>query len=241
MKEVFPINIIDIAIMAIIAISVIYGFYHGFVHTVLSVGCCLVSVVLAITFGPQLSAVLRGNEGVTQTLANYTDAVARVGDYELASTQVEGMREGLIQEVLSSVELPSSIATILESNLENASFAGTILTTVNDYVSNTVVAVAINVLCFVLCFAAAYLVLSMIMGLIRHVFKFPLLKTLDWLAGGIFGLLRGAVLVYIVFLLVPVVSTVLPVDTLDVLLTESKLAGIFMSDGFFAGVIAGKL
>lgn len=234
-------NIVDIVILAVIGISVIYGFYHGFVHTVLSVGCLLASVVLAMTFGPKLSSVLRGNAGVTQTLATYTDAVARVGDYELASTQVEGMEQSLVEQVLSSVELPSPIASILESNLENASFAGTVLTTVNDYVSNTVVAVTINVLCFVACFAVAYLLLSMVVGLIKHVFRFPLLKMMDWLAGGIFGLLRGAVLVYIVFLLVPILSTVLPVDTLNILLEESKLAGMFMSDGFFAGVIAGRL
>ena len=234
-------NIVDIAILAIIGVSVIYGLYHGFVHTVLSVGCLLASVVLAMTFGPKLSSVLRSSEGVTQTLATYTDAVARVGDYELASTQVEGMQETLIDQVLSSVELPAPIASILETNLENASFSGTVLTTVNDYVSNTVVAVAINVLCFVACFAAAYLLLSMVVGLIKHVFKFPLLKMMDWLAGGVFGLLRGAVLVYVIFLLVPIANTVLPVDTLTILLEESKLAAMFMSDGFFAGVIAGRL
>ncbi len=233
-------NIVDIVILAVVAISVIYGFYHGFVHTVLSVGCCLVSVVLAMHFAPQLSAVLRSNEGVTQTLANYTDAVARVGDYELASTQVQGMETGLIQQVLSSVELPSSIAVILENNLKNASFSGTFMTTVNDYVSNTVVAVAINVLCFVVCFAVIYFLLSMVINLIKHVFKFPLLKMLDWLAGGAFGFVRGAVLVYMLFLLVPILSTVLPVDGFDALLQESRLASLFMSDGFFAGVIAGK-
>lgn len=234
-------NIVDIVILAVLAISVIYGFYHGFVHTVLSVACCLVSVMVGMYFGPQLSQILRANEGVTQTLATYTDAVARVGDYELASTPVEGMSDSLIAQVLSSVELPKSISSILESNLVNASFSGTFMSTVNDYVSNTVVAVAINILCFVVCFAAAYLLLSMVTNLIKHVFKFPLLKMMDWLAGGIFGLLRGAMLVYVIFLLVPILSTVLPVDGFEALLAESKLASIFMSDGFFAGVIAGKL
>ena len=233
-------NVVDFVILAVIGISVIYGFYHGFVHTVLSVGCCLLSVMLAIHFAPQLSSVLRSNEGVTQTLANYTDAVARVGDYELASTQVQGMDQHVISQVLSSVELPSSISVILESNLKKASFAGTFMTTVNDYVSNTVVAVAINVLCFVLCFAVAYLLLSMVVALIRHVFKFPLLKMMDWLAGGAFGLVRGVVLVYMLFLLVPILSTVLPVDGFDALLQHSRLASLFMSDGFFAGVIAGR-
>ena len=63
---------------------------------------------------------------------------------------------------------------------------------------------------------------------------------MDWLAGGAFGLVRGVVLVYMLFLLVPILSTVLPVDGFDALLQHSRLASLFMSDGFFAGVIAGR-
>lgn len=234
-------NVVDIVILAIVAVSVIYGFYHGFVQTVLSVACCLAAIVLAFNFGPRLSGVLRSNQGVTSTLATYTDAVARVGDYELASTPVEDMSENVVEQVLSSVKLPDSIAAILRSNLTSDAFAGTGLTTVNDYVSNTVVAAAVNVLCFVLCFIAAYAVLSVVVSLIKHVFRFPLLKAMDWLAGGAFGLARGVLLVYVLFLLVPVVSTILPLDGLDALLDQSRLAGLFASDGFFAGVIAGHL
>ncbi len=234
-------NVVDIVILAVIGLSVIYGFYRGFVRTVLNVGCLIAAVIIAFTFSGRLASAVRGNEGITGTLATYTDAVARVGDYDLASTSVQGISESLIDKVLTSVNLPESISNILRANLTNASFSGTALTTVNDYVSNTVVAVAVNVLCFLLCFLAAYAVLSILASLIHNVFRFPILKQLDWLAGGAFGLLRGAMLVYLIFLLVPVLSTVVPLNAFSEALQKSTLAPVFTSDGFFAGVISGKL
>lgn len=234
-------NIIDIVILVIVGASVVYGLYRGFVHTLLSVACFLISVFVAFTFGPKLSAYVSGNQGITSTLATYTDAVARVGDYNLASTPVSQLSDNVIQRVLESVSLPAPIASILQNNLKTQSFSGTGLTTVNDYVSNTVVAVAINILCFIACFAACYLVLSILVSLIQHVFKLPLLKQLDWLAGGAFGLIRGAALVYVAFLLMPILSTIIPMDSFNELLAQSTLAPIFQSDGFFAKVIAGKL
>ena len=234
-------NIIDIVILVVMGASIVYGLYRGFVHTLLSLACCLISVFVAFTFAPRLSAALSGSQGVTSTLATYTDAVARVGDYNLASTPVNQLSEGIINQVLGSVSLPEPIAKILESNLKSQSFQGTGLNSVNDYVSNTVVAVAINVLCFIVCYAVCYLILSVIVSLIQHVFRLPLLKQLDWLAGAAFGLARGAILLYVIFLIIPILSTIIPLDTFNELLAQSSLAPIFQSDGFFARVIAGKL
>ncbi len=234
-------NVVDIIILAVLGLSVIYGFYRGFVQTVLNVACLLVSVFLAFTFSGQLADAVRSNEGVTSTLATYTDAVARVGDYDLAGSEVSGISESLISKVLESVDLPEPIANILKNNLESQAFAGTSLSTVNDYVSNTVVAVAVNVLCFLVCLFVAYAALSVIVSLIQHVFRFPLLRTLDWLAGGAFGLLRGALLLYALFLVVPVLSTIIPLDAFNETIAQSRFAPFFSSDGFFASVIAGKL
>ena len=234
-------NTIDIAILIILGMSIIYGLYRGFVHTILSMACCLISVVVAFSFGPRVAAYISGSQGVSATLATYTDAVARVGDYSLASTPVEQLSDGVIAQVLDSVSLPAPIANILENNLRTRAFTGTGLNTVNDYVSNTVVAVAVNALSFIACFALSYLVLSVLISLIQHVFRLPILKQLDWLAGGAFGLVRGALILYVLFLLVPILSTIIPLDAFNEMLVQSTLAPIFQSNGFFASVIAGKL
>ena len=233
-------NIIDIIILVIMGVSMIYGVYRGFVHTLLSVACCLLSVLIAFAFGPRLSAIVSNSKGVSSTLATYTDAVARVGDYDLAAANVSQLSDSLINQVLENVSLPQSIQNILRSNLSNQSFAGTGLSTVNDYVSNTVVAVAINILCFLACFALSYVVLSLLLSLIQHVFRLPLLRQLDWLAGGAFGLMRGALLLYALFLVVPLLSTIIPLDAFNELLSQSALSPIFQSDGLFARVISGR-
>lgn len=235
-------NIADYIIIGILAISVIYGLYRGFLRTVLNLLCLLVALTLAFTFSGRLAELIRSNEQVSMTLATYTDSVARVGDYDLAQTEVsQDLPQQVIQTVLDSVSLPGPIASILRKNLESASFSGTRLTTVNDYVQNTVVASAISVLSFILCFIAAYAVLSILMSLIYHIFKFPVLRVMDSLAGGAFGLVRALLLLYLLFLLVPILSTVIPIDTFNEVINQSKLAPLFTSDGFFAGVIRGKL
>lgn len=126
---------------------------------------------------------------------------------------------------------------MLEQNLLNQSFGGG-QTTVNTYVSNTIIAAAVQVISYLLVFAAAYIILSFIISLIKHVMDFPILKQLDWLAGGVFGVLRGGVLVYLLLLLVPLISTVLPADGIGKLIADSSLAHLFSSDGFFIRVIS---
>ena len=234
-------NIIDIAIIVILGASLVYGLYRGFVHTLLSVACCLISVVLAFAFGPKLAGLVSNSEGMSSTLATYTDALARVGDYNLASLSVDQLPVDRIDQILSSVSLPEPIANILSSNLKGKVFQNSGLTTVNDYVSNTVVNVAVNILCFIAVYAVAYMVLSVLTGLIDAVFKLPLLKHLDWLAGGAFGLVRGGLILYVIFLILPILSTVIPLDSFNELMAQSTLAPIFQSNGLFVRVISGKL
>ena len=233
-------NAIDIAILFILAASIIYGCYRGFLHTILSMACCILAFLVAVIFGPSLASSVSSNESIQSTLVNYTDALTRVDDTSLANQQIAGqMDEGVISRILENVNLPDPIKNILENNLKGQVFSNTSVSTVNGYVSNTVVFVAIQVLSFIVCFIVSYLVLSIVLSLVQHVFKLPLLRQADWLAGGIFGLLRGALVIYVLFLLLPVLKTVVPLDSFTDMVDQSALAPIFQSNGFFSGVISG--
>ena len=230
-------NIVDIIILGVVGISEVYGFYHGFIHTVASLPAALLSIAAAFSFGPRVAEMFVTNPAVTSFLSTYTDSVVRVGDFDLASSPVVSIGRSTIETILRSVNLPEPLAKVLEQNLLNQSFGGG-QTTVNTYVSNTIIAAAVQVISYLLVFAAAYIVLSFIISLIKHVMDFPILKQLDWLAGGIFGVLRGGVLVYLLLLLVPLISTVLPADGIGKLIADSSLAHLFSSDGFFIRVIS---
>ena len=233
-------NGVDIAILVIVGISVVYGIYHGFLQTVLSVACFLLSVWAAFMFGPALSALIRNNSGITSTLSTYTDAVARVGDVDLAQTNAAALDPSGIRRVLDAVGLPDVLAETLEKNLKGRTLAGEGAVTVNDYVKSTLVNAAVSVGSYVAVFVAASVVLGLVCSLIKHVFKFPPLRMADGAAGGVFGLCRGLIIVYVLFLMVPIVATVIPKDVVTNYVSQSTLAPLFQSGGFFARVIARK-
>lgn len=232
-------NVVDIIIVVIIGLSVVYGSSSGFIQTISNTVGMLVSIGAAFLLGPVMAAWLAGVDWVREILTNVTDAVARVGDFDLATKQVSGLSESTVDTVLTSVALPEPIANVLKDNLLGQSFADQGLRTVNDYVSNTIVAAALQVLGFLLAFLIAYIIISIIVSIIQHVFRFPILRQLDWLAGAAFGFLRGAGFIYLMLLLVPLISTALPIEGFDELITASQLAHHFGNDGFFIRVITG--
>ena len=56
-----------------------------------------------------------------------------------------------------------------------------------------------------------------------------MLRHLDALIGGVFGLARGVLLLFIFFALVPIIQAVVPVQQLTDVFTASRLAPLFDS------------
>jgi len=232
-------NLVDGLLLLVLAISVIYGFYHGFIQSVLSLVGLGVSILGGLVLGPMLAAWLGANEGSMPLLMNYSDAVVRVGDYELATSPVTRVGGNLLDTVLGSVSFPEPIKALLKDNIVTQAFSGSNLATVNEYVSNTLVQSVLSVLSFLACCLLVYLAWSFIASIVRHVFEFPILKQLDWLAGGLFGLARGAVICYLLVLMVPLIMVVLPDERIVSYIQSSQVADLFRNDGLLVRIIRG--
>lgn len=234
-------NIVDYVVLGILALSVLFGFYRGFVSSVLNTGGCLVSFGLSFVLYPKLAAVIQGDTELVRTLVHYTDASSRIGDLETAITNVATMTREGITELVGKVSLPSPLDAILESNLLNQAYAATGVTTVSDYVSQTIINACINVLCFVVCFVVLFVLISIVVNALKAIFRFPVLKQLDWLVGGVFGFLRGVLICYAAFTVVPLVLTVVPVDFISELLETSMLAPLFNNGNLVMAIMNGRL
>ena len=233
-------NIFDALIWAVILLSVLYALYRGFIHSLLSQAALLLAMALALPASAGLAAQLQGDTSLTSLLVTYTDAVARVGDYDLAHTPVTGIGDDTIDQVLENVGLPSALSALLQKNLlygRNIESDRTI----NDYVQGAVVSSAITILCYLACLALIYFALSLLLSLVSHVFHFPLLKWLDWAGAGVFGVVRGLTLTCLIYLLMPLLSTVIPLEAFNRLLSASALSPAFLSDRLFAAILAGRL
>ncbi|MCR4875622.1 MAG: CvpA family protein [Clostridiales bacterium] len=233
-------NTVDIVILGILGISVLVGLYRGFVASVASLGSCLLSLILSFWLNPRLVAWVQSNPNLIQTLMSYTDAGTRIGDQTMAQASVTTLSSGGIMEILNKVNLPGPLNTLLQNNLQGQVFQNIGITRVGDYVSQTIVSAVLNVICFLVCFIVCFLVMHLVLGFLKAVFKFPVLKQMNSLAGGVFGLLRGMLLCFLAFALLPLIQTAVPIRDLDALVSASTLAPLFNSERLILDVMSGK-
>jgi uncharacterized membrane protein required for colicin V production len=226
-------------ILGILGISVLVGLYRGFVASVASLGSCLLSLGLSFWLNPRIVEWVRSNPEIIRTLMSYTDAGTRIGDQTLAQTGVANLGSSGIAEILSKVNLPEPLNSLLQNNLQNQVFQSAGLSQVGDYVTQTIVGAVLNVICFILCFLVCFLLLHLVLGFLKAIFSFPVLKQLNSLAGGVFGLLRGALLVFIAFALMPLIQTVVPLDGIAQMTAESTLAPLFNGSQLILAIMRG--
>ena len=223
-------NIIDILILIIIGVSVIFGMHRGFISGVLSVAALIGAAALALITSGDLAAWLKGNETLVETLMYYTDAGSRVSNLDLSLMSVAQVSEGALSQILQSAHLPAAFESAFISAVETASASMTAgAMTIAELLSQTIVGVSISILSFLICFFLAYVVATFVIHLVSYVFELPVLRHLDSLIGGAFGFVRGVLLVFIVFALIPIVLAVAPVAMIEDMIAASKLAPMFDS------------
>ena len=232
-------NIVDIVIIAILGLSVLVGLYRGFISSVASMGGCLLSLGLSFWLSPMLAKAIQSNPEILKTLASYTDAATKIGDQTLAAEAVTSLGQNGIAEIVNKVALPVPLSTLLQNNLQNQVYGAT--ANVGTYVSQTIVSAVLNVICFIVCFVVLLLVIHFVINFLKVVFKFPVLKQLNSVAGGALGLLRGALLCFVAFAILPLIQTLLPVQDINKLVEASALAPMFNSGNLILAIMNGRL
>ena len=227
-------NVMDILILAILAISVIAGMYRGFLasglHTAGFVGAWFAA---KMTYS-QLSTAVLSNRSLMGVLSNYLEAENMFSNTTVANMSVaDAITSGQLESIADVVgeEIPF-IRDAFVNNVKNFAFSDLNISTLSDYLDQTVWVGLFNVLSFLLIFALAYAVISLIVNLFNHVFNFPALRWFDRIFGGVFGLVRGAVVAALFITLVPMVLNMFMPDLMAQLSAESKLLTIFSTFDF---------
>ncbi|HNW87287.1 MAG TPA: CvpA family protein [Candidatus Limiplasma sp.] len=236
-------NVIDYGIIGVIALCVLFGFYRGFIQSLLNLGGCLLSFAGSFWLFPKLSDALSANTGIVRMISSYTDSGSILGDLDLSSQAVTTLSASNINAIVAKANLPEPIGKLLQANLTEKVFSplGNLATSVGDYVNQTILSVSINVLCFILCFLACFIIITVLINLVKSVFRFPVLKQLDWLAGGAFGFLVGCVLCFIVFTAMPLLQSVIPISQFQDLINQSTLAKVFENGNLIVSIMNRKL
>ncbi len=220
-------NAVDIICLAVLAISVLYGMYRGFISGILSLAALVGSVFAAYLLCGRLAEVIRSNQVIVNTISYYmTDIANRIGSADLSMLPVSQVSPAALEEILQKISLPDAFNGIFRNEMLAAMAQGGTMR-VSEVINQTIVSCSITILSFLICFLGCYLAALFVVHLISYVFEFPVLRHLDSLVGGLFGFVRGYCLLVVLFILVPLVLSAFPIEQVKQIYEASQLKGYF--------------
>lgn len=220
-------NLLDVVILAILAFYLISGMYRGSITSFLSTAGFVAAWYGAMRYYPDVANLALSNQTLMAVLNQYLEPESFFTTHAQAITTVAEVISGgetAIQNAIASVSTKLAVVSkAFEANVRSQVFQNLGISTLADYLDQTIWQAVFNVGAFVLCFIAFYVLVSLVVNLLDHVISFPLIRGFDWLVGGLLGLVRGAVICVLLLNLVPAVIQIISPDFAADLINSSVL------------------
>ena len=155
-------NFIDIAILLVLAITILGGLYRGFVSTALNVCATAVAILFGRILIPLVSGIVKGSVDLFQMLLYYTEGSEYVAitDVELTRAPIASISSEQLHNVLQNADMPLPMDRCVMKNIASEAFSKSGVTTLGDYFNQTIVCVVINILALLLLFTIIRLLLG---------------------------------------------------------------------------------
>lgn len=239
-------NLLDLLVIIIIAVCVLYGFYRGFLGSLLKLCSFFFAWFTSLVFYPIVSRILSGSKGLFDTIIYYSDGSQKIADLQTAAQTVNKLTQPEIKQIVDAASLPTHVSDKLSTNMTAHVLDGKLLNgqpvaTVNDYFNVTIANIILNLLCFIAVFVIVWIALSIIFNMLGGQKRIPALRKYDALMGGCIGFIEGIFMVYLIFSLVPVAMTIVSISSLSKYIDASVFGTFFYKTNFIIGMIPGVI
>lgn len=231
-------NFVDIGILLILAICILGGYYRGFISTLLGLCATLFSFLVGRLCIPLIASAVRGHQSLYSMMLYYTEGAEYVAatDVELTRVPISQISAEQLRAILEKADMPLPMDNAVTKNIATEAFAQEGITTLGDYFNQTIVCVVINIVALLLVFLLVRLVLGFfIQGVDYARGGYPVLQQMDGPIGAGVGLLHGVLLLFVIFLLLPIGLVILP--KLYEFVSESFFGEFFYRANFFLRMI----
>ena len=220
--------IITILILVVLGLCILAGYYRGVIFSAVSIGLTLLSFFLALLMIPIIATPVRESKSLYGSLLYYFEGYESVSktSVEMIHDPVSTIDGETLSEVVENAALPLPLGNAVTRNIRREAYASRGITTLGDYFNQTIVDVVLNILSLLFLFVILRVLFGFVLRMIdysRH--GLPALKRFDPLFSCGIGFLHGVVLLYIFFLIAPIMLTIVP--KLGRLLVDTPLSGFF--------------
>lgn len=203
--------VIDVIIIAILAICIGLGFKRGLTGSLLKIVSFILALIIAFVLFKPVSNFIIDNTNWDETL-------------EQSVRQIfieETMQENNIQEQNKNTENTQVSNEQIQENEKTQSMPDVMINYINEAVENVgteaknaivestarnVATTIINIGVLIALFLVSRIVLIFIKGLTQLITKLPVIKQFDKLGGIIYGLLEALVIIYVILTILSLVS-----------------------------------
>ena len=220
---------VTILILVVLGLCILAGYYRGVIYSAVSIGLTLLSFFLALIMIPVIARPVRQSRELYNSLLYYFEGYESVSktSVELIHEPISNLDENMRSTVVGNAALPLPLGHAVEKNIRTQAYASRGINTTGDYFNQTIVDVVLNILSLLFLFVCLRVTLGFILRLIDYGRRgLPALKRFDPLFSCGIGFLHGVVLLYIFFLIAPIVLTIVPAR-FGRLLVDTPLAGFF--------------
>lgn len=186
--------IVDIIIIAILALCVIFGYKRGLIGVAFKFLSLIIAIVLALLLYKPVANFVINNTGIDEEIEKTIAKNIDFSKYE-NKTEKEIIEESNMPQVVVN-QIKKSIDTTIDTAKESVE------KTVTRQLSNSIINIAILIILFIV-IKIILLVINLVGDVIS---KLPLIKQFNKLGGTIYGILEGAIIVYGILALILIVT-----------------------------------
>ena len=236
-------NLLDYCVLAVFIIFIFRGIYKGFLSTAFSIGAFLLSWLLALMFMGVGSRLIRGNETLYNMMLYYTEGSEYISNnvgVEAARLHINQVSSTDLSDIVIRAEVPYPMDKEILANVAKEAFVQDGISTLGDYFNQTMVCVFINIISFFVFFFLFRLLFAFLIEGVDYAWRFPLLRSGDVLLGAALGTLRGMLALFLLFMLMPVLLTIVgQFDLVTDLVDSSFFVPFFYHSNFLLSMIPG--
>ena len=204
--------VVDIIIVATIALSIFLGYKKGLIGVILKILSFFIALILAFMLYKPVSTYIINNTEID-------DKIQISIEEALSSSDIENMANDKIEEggeeLQAQTNMPSVITDYIGAQVKNA--AESAQDEVAKVVARNVTSTIIHGISLIGIFLVTKVILMFLKIFADAIAKIPLIKQVNKAGGIMYGVLRGF---FVVYLALAIISLISPMITKTPLLTE---------------------
>ena len=195
--------VIDILIVAFLALSVFLGYKKGLVTLAIKLCAFLIAILITFVLYRPIGNLIINTTSIDESIENsiynkVTETMQKDSEDELTSDLIESAKQGMLTE--SARELSINIV-----------YGGTAI----------------------VLFIIVRIILIFVNALANLIAKLPIIKQFNEVGGAIYGLLRGIVIIYAILLVIHLVGEINPKNIVTESINETTLTKVMYENNIF--------